>query len=149
MAHRHLSKSRRSEEQMARIRREANVSPVSDVANRTASTIRRCILGSYPSADWKRSRWNGCGQSAPRMRNLTTWRTNREIRCAQADRPDPFASCAPLGVLRCLISMHVTPQIIRSDNHSDFMYRAILHWIIDGRINAAHIAPEEALAGWR
>lgn len=46
-----------------------------------------------------------------------------------------------IEVLSRLVSVHGAPQYLRSDNGPEFVSNAVLKWLTDAKIDAAHIAP--------
>ena len=40
-----------------------------------------------------------------------------------------------------LVSLHGAPRYLRSDNGPEFVSTAVMRWLLDAKIDAAHIAP--------
>ena len=55
--------------------------------------------------------------------------------------PAASAPGASIEVLSKLVSVHGSPQYLRSDNGPEFVSGAILRWLGDERIDTAHIDP--------
>lgn len=61
--------------------------------------------------------------------------------CLAIDVAGGIRSPRVIEVLAKLVSIHGAPRVLRSDNGPEFVSRAILKWLVDEQIDAAHIDP--------
>jgi putative transposase len=61
--------------------------------------------------------------------------------CLAIDVAGSIRSSRVIEVLSKLVSVHGSPQYLRSDNGPEFVSRAILRWLLQANIDTAHIDP--------
>jgi putative transposase len=61
--------------------------------------------------------------------------------CLAIDVAGSIRSGRVIEVLSKLVSVHGSPQYLRSDNGPEFVSRAILRWLLQANIDTAHIDP--------
>jgi putative transposase len=61
--------------------------------------------------------------------------------CLAIDVAGSLRSGRVIEVLSKLVSVHGSPQYLRSDNGPEFVSRAILRWLLQANIDTAHIDP--------
>jgi len=61
--------------------------------------------------------------------------------CLAIDVAGSIRSGRVIEVLSKLVSVHGSPQYLRSDNGPEFVSRAILRWLLQANIDSAHIDP--------
>ncbi|MCL4182644.1 MAG: integrase core domain-containing protein, partial [Burkholderiaceae bacterium] len=97
--------------------------------------------GSAMAFDVSKQRTGGnCGRSAYR-----SWRLHFQRQQSLPKSSRPSSSMTPsqrvVDLLTRLISERGAPRILRSDNGPEFVSKKILQWIIDSKIEIAHIDP--------
>jgi len=61
--------------------------------------------------------------------------------CLAIDVAGSIRSGRVIEVLSKLVSVHGSPQYLRSDNGPEFVSRAVLRWLLQANIDTAHIDP--------
>jgi transposase InsO family protein len=61
--------------------------------------------------------------------------------CLAVNVADSIRSGRWIEVLAKRVSVHGSPQYLRSDNGPEFVSRAVLMWLLQANINTAHIDP--------
>jgi len=61
--------------------------------------------------------------------------------CLAIDVAGSIRSARVIEVLSRLVSVHGAPKYLRSDNGPEFVSRAVLKWLIETKIDTAHIDP--------
>ena len=70
--------------------------------------------------------------------------------CLAIEVAGSIRSTRVIEQLARLVSVHGAPRYLRSDNGPEFVSTAVMRWLLDAKIDAAHIAPtlQAALDDW-
>ena len=162
-----MKKARYTDDQMVRILREADKTPVAQVAKkhgvseatiyawrqrfgeldisdvrhrRPAASRPRPLPPEHQNAVWAYDfMFDRCGNGQT-LKCLTVV-DEYTRKCLAIDVAARIRSARVIDQLAPLISVHGAPRYIRSDNGGEFVSRAILKWLTENRINTAFIDP--------